>query len=65
MALHTKDSCTGTGSASSMTGSTGLDNCATTTGCTVIDKNPNSFGKGFNIAGGGIWATKFDTDGIL
>jgi hypothetical protein len=66
MALHTGDTCSAPqGGASLMSGKTTQTNCNTTVGCTVLDSNLKSFGQGFNDAGGGVYATKFDHDGVL
>lgn len=39
-------------------------NCSTPAGCVVRETTPNSFGTGFNDAGGGVWATQFDVTGV-
>ncbi|KAH9478435.1 putative glycosidase C21B10.07 [Psilocybe cubensis] len=39
-------------------------NCTIDAGCTVGETAPNSFGAGFNAAGGGVYATQFDESGI-
>ncbi|PPQ86641.1 hypothetical protein CVT25_006825 [Psilocybe cyanescens] len=39
-------------------------NCTIDAGCTVGETVPNSFGAGFNNAGGGVYATQFDSSGI-
>lgn len=38
-------------------------NCTIDAGCTVGETAPNSFGAGFNNAGGGVYATQFDESG--
>ena len=63
MALHAQTGCT---QASSVTqsGTTGGTNCTDGSGCTVAENRSNSYGEGFANAGGGVWATQFDTSGI-
>ncbi|KAI0354210.1 hypothetical protein OH77DRAFT_1405538 [Trametes cingulata] len=63
MALHTQNGCTQPASVA-QTGTTGNTNCSTDAGCTVAEKQPNSFGESFASAGGGVWATQFDSSGI-
>ncbi|EMD34925.1 glycoside hydrolase family 16 protein [Gelatoporia subvermispora B] len=63
MALHTQDGCTAS-PPSDQISSTTLTNCSAVAGCTVAEKQPNSFGAGFASAGGGVWATQFDESGI-
>ncbi|TFK49664.1 hypothetical protein OE88DRAFT_1682717 [Heliocybe sulcata] len=65
MALHTAAGCTHT-TPSNQVGQTIEPNCNATdgAGCTVSEKKPNSYGPGFASAGGGVWATQFDTSGI-
>ncbi|KAI0633059.1 concanavalin A-like lectin/glucanase domain-containing protein [Trametes polyzona] len=63
MALHTQNGCTQPSSVT-QTGSTGNTNCSTDAGCTVAEKQSNSFGESFATAGGGVWATQIDTSGI-
>ena len=63
MALHTLPGCTH----STPPDQTGVDDsldCSSSAGCTVHESAPNSAGPGFNDAGGGVWATQFDTSGI-
>ncbi|KDR80022.1 hypothetical protein GALMADRAFT_62843 [Galerina marginata CBS 339.88] len=62
MALHTSPGCKHTPTTQLGT-SVELD-CSTPAGCTVIENAPNSFGEGFNSAGGGVFATRFDASGI-
>jgi hypothetical protein len=66
MALHTNvnGTCTKT-TGSKQTGKDAAPNCATATGCTVVDPAQNSWGEAFAAAQGGVWATQFDTSGIL
>lgn len=53
MAIHTSSGCT----------VSGVD-CSQGSGCTVSEKQDNSYGQAFATAGGGVWATQFDTTGI-
>ncbi|CDO77489.1 Glycoside Hydrolase Family 16 protein [Trametes cinnabarina] len=64
MALHTQDGCTQPSSVT-QTGATGNTNCSADAGCTVAEKQPNSFGASFASAGGGVWATQIDSSGIF
>ncbi|KAH9886712.1 concanavalin A-like lectin/glucanase domain-containing protein [Cubamyces lactineus] len=64
MALHTQDGCTQPASVT-QSGATGNTNCSTDAGCTVAEKQPNSFGASFASAGGGVWATQIDSSGIF
>lgn len=43
-----------------------IDNdCSTASGCTVGINAPNNYESGFAAAGGGVYATQYDTAGIL
>ncbi|PIL34113.1 hypothetical protein GSI_03824 [Ganoderma sinense ZZ0214-1] len=53
MAIHTSTGCTVSGT-----------DCSQGSGCTVMEKQANSYGQAFATAGGGVWATQFDTTGI-
>ncbi|RDX50093.1 hypothetical protein OH76DRAFT_1349667 [Lentinus brumalis] len=53
MAIHTSTGCTQSGT-----------DCSQGAGCTVGEKAANSYGSAFASAGGGVWATQFDTTGI-
>ncbi|RPD78311.1 hypothetical protein L226DRAFT_481036 [Lentinus tigrinus ALCF2SS1-7] len=53
MAIHTLSGCTQSGT-----------DCSQGAGCTVGEKADNSYGSAFASAGGGVWATQFDTTGI-
>ncbi|KAI0772345.1 concanavalin A-like lectin/glucanase domain-containing protein [Trametes elegans] len=64
MALHTQNGCTQPASVT-QTGTTSATNCSTDAGCTVAEKQDNSFGAGFASAGGGVWAAQIDTSGIF
>jgi len=65
MALHTRTGCTLNAPASgAQTGQSGGLNCSLDSGCTVTETKSNSFGQGFNQAGGGVFATQFDASGI-
>ncbi|BGP40272.1 hypothetical protein JCM10450v2_004252 [Rhodotorula kratochvilovae] len=66
--LHTAPGCT-RNPATKMTGDTaGVDNnCnsgGASNGCTVFDRDPSSYGAGFNKAGGGVFAVLFAETGI-
>ncbi|KAI0742915.1 concanavalin A-like lectin/glucanase domain-containing protein [Daedaleopsis nitida] len=67
MALHTLDGCT-TPQDVSQLGTTKGANCSegvdSRVGCATTETQPNSVGAGFATAGGGVWATLFDTTGI-
>lgn len=63
-ALHTLPGCTlAPGSAQS--GHPTATNCSEGSGCVVVEAAPNSYNEGFAQAGGGVWATQFDTAGIF
>ncbi|KAI6039626.1 glycoside hydrolase family 16 protein [Pisolithus marmoratus] len=64
MAVHTTAGCTQSGSVSQLGASGPTTDCSQPSGCTVIETSPNSFQIGFAAAGGGVWATKFDSTGI-
>jgi hypothetical protein len=66
MALHTNVNltCTKTPGAK-QTGKDAAPNCATTTGCTVVETTQNSWGESFAANQGGVWATQFDKSGIF
>ncbi|KAI0827076.1 concanavalin A-like lectin/glucanase domain-containing protein [Trametes gibbosa] len=63
MAIHTTDGCM-TSAAVPQTGKLGAVDCASNSGCTVEENKPASYGDAFNAANGGVWATKYDIDGI-
>ncbi|KAI0659613.1 concanavalin A-like lectin/glucanase domain-containing protein [Cubamyces menziesii] len=68
MTLHAKAGCTQDTSATQLGQTSGADCSAganSSVGCTVIEKQPNSFGDGFNSNGGGVWAAQFDQSGIF
>ena len=68
MTLHTLPGCTQPADVVQL-GKTSTADCSQGTnssvGCTVVETQPNSFGDGFNGAGGGVWAAQFDVSGIL
>ena len=68
MALHTINGCMHPTPSNQLgqsgTGQGGVD-CSTGAGCTVLELKPNSYGPGFAAAGGGVFATQFDSAGIL
>jgi hypothetical protein len=64
MALHTRSGCMNTAPATgAQIGQSGSLNCSQDSGCTVTETKANSFGQGFNQAGGGVFATQFDASG--
>lgn len=63
MALHTLPGCNHSAPSNQRGVNDGPD-CSTAAGCVVHESAPNSFGTGFNNAGGGVWATQFDVSGI-
>jgi hypothetical protein len=63
MALHTLPGCHHS-TPPSQNGVDGNLDCSTPAGCVVGESTPNSFGTGFNNAGGGVWATQFDVSGV-
>ena len=68
MVLHTDPGCTQADGVTQLGSTKGADCSAglnSRTGCAVTETQPNSFGDGFNNAGGGVWATQFDESGIL
>jgi hypothetical protein len=65
MALHTRAGCTlSAPAAGTQTGQSGGLNCTLDAGCTVTETKTNSFGQDFDQAGGGVFATHFDSSGI-
>ena len=68
LTLHTLPGCTQPADVVQL-GKTSTADCSQGTnssvGCTVVETQPNSFGDGFNGAGGGVWAAQFDVSGIL
>lgn len=68
MVLHTDPGCMQADGVTQLGNTRGADCSAglnSRTGCAVTETQPNSFGDGFNNAGGGVWATQFDESGIL
>ena len=63
MALHTLPGCNHS-AAQGQKGVAVEPDCSTPSGCVVREVTPNSYGTGFNDAGGGVWATQFDVTGI-
>jgi len=63
-ALHTVPGCSQTFGAW-QTGVSGETDCSRPSGCFVTETSPNSFGEGFAMAGGGVWAAQFDVAGVL
>jgi hypothetical protein len=64
MALHTLPGCTAAPN-SGQSGKPGGTDCSPGSGCTVIEATPASYGPDFNSAGGGVWATHFDSTGVF
>ncbi|KAJ7060400.1 concanavalin A-like lectin/glucanase domain-containing protein [Mycena amicta] len=66
MALHSYAGCVQPANVTQL-GTTTKHNCNDTTasGCTVQETKPNSYGPGFNNAGGGAFALQFDIAGIF
>ncbi|TFK92177.1 glycoside hydrolase family 16 protein [Polyporus arcularius HHB13444] len=68
MVLHTTPGCTQAPGVQQLGTTKGTDCSAgvnSRVGCAVTDTRDNSFGAGFNNAGGGVWATQFDASGIF
>ena len=68
MTLHARAGCTQATDVTQLGQTSGADCSAganSSVGCPVIEKQPNSFGDGFNSNGGGVWAAQFDQSGIL
>jgi hypothetical protein len=67
MSLHTSPGCTMPDGITQTGTPQGVD-CDTSSGhnqgCSVVDAGTNSYGQAFSDAGGGIWVTQFDTNGI-
>jgi len=64
MALHTGASCKHDDvPATAQKGKSLQADCSVDAGCTVEETTPNSYGAGFNQAGGGVFATQFDAKG--
>lgn len=65
--LHTSQGCS-IDTNQKMAGKIGNANCAvgggSNTGCGVQDTDPRSYGHGFNVAGGGVFAHNVDKSGI-
>ncbi|KAF8531330.1 concanavalin A-like lectin/glucanase domain-containing protein [Gautieria morchelliformis] len=66
MALHTTPGCNRT-SDPNQSGTAGINNadCSPGSGCVIGDPDPRSWGQSFAAAGGGVWATQFDVQGIF
>lgn len=67
MSLHTAAGCT-QASGVTQTGTTTQTDCNlsvnSNNGCTVIDESTDSYGAGFESAGGGVWVTELADSGI-
>ena len=64
MAIHTAPGCTQNGSAPQLGTLGSTTDCSSDSGCVVVETSPNSFLESFTVAGGGVWATQFEADGI-
>ncbi|KAF8582581.1 glycoside hydrolase family 16 protein [Ramaria rubella] len=65
MALHTTTGCFHT-TPPGQPGTSGSNpDCSPGSGCVVGDPDPRSWGQAFAAAGGGVWATQFDYQGIF
>eukprot|EP01084_Bolivina_argentea_P028739 53370_1 len=65
--LHTRNGCDFKGKPKNFTGHEISTNCyepITNQGCGIKSNNANSYGKNLNENGGGLFATKWDNDGI-
>ncbi|KAF8886573.1 glycoside hydrolase family 16 protein [Infundibulicybe gibba] len=62
MALHTTPGCMHAAAPNQM-GLSGELDCSTPSGCLVAETAPNSYGRGFANAGGGVFAAQFDVAG--
>ncbi len=68
MALHTLQGCSQPSNVQQLGTVKGADCSAGTNsrvGCAVVESQDNSVGANFATAGGGVWATQFDTTGVL
>lgn len=67
MVVHTLPGCTQPKDVKQLGTTEGTDCSAgsSSVGCKVVESQANSLGQGFAKAGGGVWATQFDTTGIL
>ena len=64
MAIHTTPGCTQNGSSPELGSFGSTTDCSTASGCTVLETSANSYLAPFATAGGGVWATQFEADGI-
>ncbi|KAF5334392.1 hypothetical protein D9611_013556 [Ephemerocybe angulata] len=62
-ALHTTPGCF-KGDEAKQLGKTLQDDCSTGAGCVVAESKPNSYGKGFKDAGGGVFALVMENTGF-
>lgn len=62
--LHTVAGCSRTTGQSGATSLALTEDCQYQPGCTFKDKQDNSFGPGFNKAGGGVYAAYYSDEGI-
>lgn len=64
IALHTDPGCF-QGQPPGQSGQTLEGDCSLDRGCIVAETKPNSFGRGFAQAGGGVYAVQMDVAGIF
>ncbi|KZT68901.1 glycoside hydrolase family 16 protein [Daedalea quercina L-15889] len=64
-AIHTTQGCYHTQAPADQAGFNIDTDCSTASGCTVGTDAPNTYMSGFAAAGGGVYATQFDTTGIF
>ncbi|TFK67584.1 hypothetical protein BDN72DRAFT_842854 [Pluteus cervinus] len=65
MALHSTPGCTQASPVEQSGEPSQQPDCSQPAGCLVSETKPNSFGIGFNNAGGGVFAAQFDVSGIF
>ena len=63
MALHTESGCTKP-TGTNQTGTDSSTDCSADAGCVVAEASLASVGSAFAAAGGGVWATQFDSSGM-
>ena len=66
--LHTADGCTTSSANLKVAAALSTTQCASSgadnTGCAYIDSDATTYGAGFNLIGGGVYAHLWDSDGI-
>ena len=63
MSMHTLPGCTHASNTNEI-GFALQPDCSQDSGCTVDEMKPNNLQEQFAAAGGGVWATEFDSSGI-